>query len=136
MKKKDCIFCNIEKDKLVKIIQRNSSFIAFLDIAPVSPGHAIIIPNNHIVSFFDFPESKSKELIIFLKDIKKILDKRFNPDAYNIGINDGRAAGRTRDHLHIHLIPRYDGDMANPTGGVRNILEKFVEPATPPKGFI
>ena len=73
MKKKDCIFCNIEKDKLVKIIQRNSSFIAFLDVAPVSPGHAIIIPNDYIVSFFDFPESKSKELMIFLKDIKKYL---------------------------------------------------------------
>ena len=65
-----------------------------------------------------------KSAFDLIKETKKILDEKFNPDAYNIGINEGETAGRTQNHVHIHLIPRFKGNVKNPRGGVRNIIPK------------
>ncbi len=125
----NCRFCKLIENQIKDNILEDEDFHAFLDLAPVSKGHCIVIPTRHIVSFFDMDSEYVSGLYEFIKEVKNKLDERFNPDGYNIGINDGRAAGRSIDHLHVHIIPRYEGDMKNPKGGVRNILDKYIEPS-------
>jgi len=115
----DCIFCNIERDR---IITENETAYAIYDIFPVNKGHMLIIPKKHIKDYFETNEQDKDGLWKLVDECKKIVDKEFNPDGYNIGINCGEAAGQTVMHLHIHLIPRYIGDIDNPKGGVRGVI--------------
>lgn len=92
------------------------------DLYPVSPGHTLVIPRRHIRSFFEARESERMALLRALDWAKQRIDAEFSPGSYNIGINDGPAAGQTVPHLHIHLIPRYVGDAADPRGGVRWVV--------------
>jgi diadenosine tetraphosphate (Ap4A) HIT family hydrolase len=89
---------------------------------PISPGHTLVIPRRHIGSFFETTEDERQALLALLDEAKQATATEFNPDGYNIGINDGPAAGQTVPHLHIHLIPRYTGDLADPRGGVRWVI--------------
>jgi len=89
---------------------------------PVSPGHTLVIPKRHVGSFFQVTPDERSDLLALLDDAKAQMGLEFKPDGYNIGINDGPAAGQTVPHLHIHLIPRYDGDRADPRGGVRWVI--------------
>jgi diadenosine tetraphosphate (Ap4A) HIT family hydrolase len=116
-----CPFCVIARNN-GDMISKNGSFLAVYDKNPVSKGHAIIIPKRHIVSFFDLDSASMSDLLDILTNVKDEIQSRFNPDGFNIGVNDGKAAGRTINHLHIHLIPRYFGDVENPTGGVRSVI--------------
>ena len=119
MNPEPCIFCTRDPDE---IALENDLAYARFDKNPVSPGHLLIIPKRHIQSVF---EAKAGEMIA-LWDLVTIarhhLDDWFSPDGYNIGINDGISAGQTILHLHIHLIPRYTGDMPDPRGGVRGVI--------------
>jgi diadenosine tetraphosphate (Ap4A) HIT family hydrolase len=117
-----CFFCDIQIQDDDKLIDSNQYFFARYDDFPISNGHCEIIPKEHIVSFFDLTSDQMLALYNLIKEIKLKLDIKFKPDAYNIGINDGLAAGRTQHHLHVHLIPRYIGDVENPRGGIRNII--------------
>jgi len=121
MAKDDCLFCKIFQER-TGIIYENRNFYAQFDKYPVNPGHAEVIPKRHIVSFFELQEHELSSLLLALQETKKIIEERFHPQAYNLGVNDGEAAGRTIHHLHIHLIPRYIGDVENPRGGVRHII--------------
>ena len=105
-----------------RIITRNEFGFVIRDGFPVSPGHTLIIPHRHIGSFFELTSEERDGLMALLEPGKAQIDQEMNPAAYNIGINDGAAAGQTIPHLHIHLIPRYDGDMADPRGGVRYVI--------------
>ena len=116
-----CLFCDKENQKF-KLISENDFCVARFDEFPVSPGHALIIPKKHMLSFFDLKEDGVLKMFSLMRNAKDIIQKEYKPDALNIGINDGEAAGRTINHLHIHLIPRYLGDMENPRGGVRHII--------------
>ena len=116
-----CFFCDIKSPKN-KIIFENDVCYARWDNFPVSKGHAEIVPKEHIESIFDLKESQLTELFSMLSKTKKLIQDVYDPDGYNIGINEGESAGRTVHHLHIHLIPRYRGDVVNPRGGVRNII--------------
>lgn len=89
---------------------------------PISPGHTLVIPNRHIGSFFELGPEERQSLLDLLDAAKLVLDSELKPDGYNIGINDGPSAGQTVPHLHIHLIPRYNGDQTDPRGGVRWII--------------
>jgi diadenosine tetraphosphate (Ap4A) HIT family hydrolase len=89
---------------------------------PISPGHTLIIPRRHIGSFFELTGGERTSLLVLLDQAKEDLDGKFQPDGFNIGINDGAAAGQTVPHLHIHLIPRFLGDRPDPRGGVRWII--------------
>jgi diadenosine tetraphosphate (Ap4A) HIT family hydrolase len=82
----------------------------------------LILPARHVGSFFELARDERSELFDLLAESKVQLDREFSPDSYNVGINDGPAAGQTIAHLHIHLIPRYSGDCADPRGGVRWIV--------------
>ena len=106
-----------------KKIDENEFFFAVRDGYPVTPLHTLIIPKRHILSFFELNEIEQGEIFSFLEKQKKsIVNEDPSVSAFNIGINDGPDAGRSVDHLHIHLIPRRKGDMDNPRGGVRGVI--------------
>ena len=96
--------------------------MAIFDAHPISLGHALVIPKAHGENFFELDAVSGTALYGFIKATKEVLDSRFQPDGFNIGINSGRAAGQTIFHTHIHVIPRYLGDVVDPRGGVRTIF--------------
>ena len=114
-----CPFCILADSR---IVARNDFALVIRDGFPISPGHTLIIPRRHIGSFFELEERERASLLALLDQAKEELEGIFQPDGFNIGINDGAAAGQTVPHLHIHLIPRYLGDRPDPRGGVRWII--------------
>ena len=119
MEKPACLFCTIPSEQ---ILIDGPLAVAARDSYPVSKGHTLIIPRRHVASFFETTDEERLAMLKLLDEVKAALDKEFKPDGYNIGINGGAAAGQTVMHLHIHLIPRYAGDRADPRGGVRWII--------------
>jgi diadenosine tetraphosphate (Ap4A) HIT family hydrolase len=113
-----CPFCKTDED----ILFSNSLVFALFDNYPVSKGHILLITKRHFDNYFDATEDELKAIEDILKQAKEFIDNKFNPDGYNIGINCGEVAGQSVMHLHIHLIPRYKGDMENPLGGVRGVI--------------
>ncbi|MFN8841462.1 MAG: HIT family protein, partial [Burkholderiales bacterium] len=114
-----CPFCDVPPDR---ILLGNAHAIALRDAFPISPGHTLIVPRRHVGSFFEATADERAALLALLDEAKRGLDAEFAPASYNIGINDGPAAGQPVPHRHIHLLPRYDGDCADPRGGVRWIV--------------
>jgi diadenosine tetraphosphate (Ap4A) HIT family hydrolase len=114
-----CPFCTIAPDK---IVAQNTHTLTVRDTRPVSPGHTLILPKRHIASIFEATEEEVIAMWDALQQARTQLLNKFSPDGFNIGINDGFAAGQTILHLHIHLIPRYKGDLPDPRGGIRWIF--------------
>ena len=114
-----CIFCNLSKQR---IFSENATALAVLDAYPVNPGHSLIIPKRHLLSYFELRPEEELDLTNLLKQTQLYLDELHNPDGYNVGFNDGVAAGQTVMHMHMHLIPRYVGDILEPRGGIRWVL--------------
>ena len=117
-----CLFCDRDNKKEHTMIDENDLAYARWDNIPVAEGHAEIIPKRHLESFFDLTDDELLAIHHLAQDTRNIIIAKYHPDAFNLGINDGEAAGRTIHHLHIHLIPRYKGDVENPRGGVRHII--------------
>lgn len=115
----DCPFCDPEK---LTILQETVLSRAFLDGYPVSAGHTLIVPRRHVASFFELTPEEQADLLRLASECKAALDREHAPAGYNLGLNDGRAAGQTVMHVHLHLIPRYEGDVADPRGGIRWVL--------------
>ena len=115
----NCPFCEpdpervLHSDSLAKIIN---------DGYPISPGHMLIIPCAHHATIFDAPPEHQAHIFGLINEAKEIIYRSFTPDGFNIGINSGKAAGQTIPHAHIHVIPRYIGDVKDPRGGVRWII--------------
>ena len=112
-----CPFCSADN-----IVLKNKLAYARYDNYPVSNGHLLIMPYRHVMNHFETNKQEKLDLLDLLDKSKKLLDDQFSPDGYNIGINCGKAAGQTIMHMHIHLIPRYHGDVDNPEGGVRHVI--------------
>ncbi|MBO5829040.1 MAG: HIT domain-containing protein [Paludibacteraceae bacterium] len=117
---KECPFCNLNSK--VEIMSESATAIAFLDGYPVSKGHTLIIPKRHVADYFDLTMHEQRALWLLVNRCKKILTEKFNPDGFNVGININEAAGQSIFHVHIHLIPRYKGDVKEPKGGVRGVI--------------
>lgn len=100
----------------------NAVAVAILDGYPVSPGHTLIVPRRHVADFFSLTDQEQAALWALLPATRLALDGRHRPAGYNIGVNAGQAAGQTVAHVHVHVIPRYAGDVADPRGGVRWVL--------------
>lgn len=122
--KQKCIFCSCSHEKY---IAENDFTFAIFDNFPVNKGHALIIPKRHFASFFEATEDEINAIYDLIKEVKAKIDTELKPDGYNIGINIGEPAGQTIMHLHIHLIPRYNGDVLNPRGGIRNFKKALVK---------
>jgi diadenosine tetraphosphate (Ap4A) HIT family hydrolase len=125
-----CPFCNLDSSR---VYVANALAVAVLDAFPVSLGHTLIIPKRHFESLFEATEAERAALFDLLEEVRRRLLNPLQPsfdevgdahvpDGFNIGINDGAAAGQTVFHLHIHLIPRYAGDCDDPRGGVRKLF--------------
>ena len=124
-----CLFCTPPADR---IFYRDDLVYGLWDGYPVSPGHALLIPHRHIPTWFDANSKERTALLNALDTAKAIMEKDHRPDGYNSGINCGPAAGQTIFHLHVHLIPRYAGDVADPRGGVRHVIPDKANYLKPP----
>ena len=125
-----CPFCQVAAPR---ILQASSLAIALTDAFPVSRGHCLVIPRRHVRSWFETSEDERREMLRLLDDAREILRRDYGPDGFNIGINEGPAAGQTILHLHVHLIPRYAGDARDPRGGVRWVLPERADYWSPSK---
>ena len=119
MSKVPCPFCALPPER---IMRRTEHLVAIRDAFPVTPGHTLLIPRRHVVSLFSVTVLEWVELGQLLAEVRAALWGEFQPDGFNLGVNDGVAAGQTVMHLHVHLIPRYGGDQPDPRGGVRWII--------------
>jgi diadenosine tetraphosphate (Ap4A) HIT family hydrolase len=125
-----CPFCQLRDDQCVVVTQH---IRAFRDQFPISKGHTLIIPRRHVASIFDLHDDELEEFWETVSQVRRQLQQEFKPDAFNIGVNDGTAAGQTVLHAHVHIIPRYAGDVPDPRGGVRWIIPEKADYWSKPK---
>lgn len=121
----NCLFCQRHDRRLNQIMCENETFFARYDNFPATTGHIEIIPKRHVESLFDLSPLEMTQAYELMSRAQKILANQYHPDGYTIGVNEGKAAGRSIDHLHIHLIPRRFGDVDDPRGGIRQVLPNY-----------
>ena len=93
-------------------------------VGSLSAGHVLIVPRRHVADFFDMTREEQVAVVELLAKARQLIHAKHSPDGYNIGVNAGKAAGQSRMHVHVHLIPRYRGDVVDPRGGIRCVLER------------
>lgn len=135
----DDFFCKMYRGEVSnRMVGENQNAFAVLDGYPVGRGHTLVVPKRHFGNFFDAKQKEINDIMKLLRDCKTKLETTLKekrlplPDGYNVGINVGEAAGQTVDHLHVHLIPRYKGDMDDPRGGVRGVIPEKQKYSGPP----
>ena len=117
-----CIFCHPRKEE---ILAENEYAQIVADNSPVSDGHCLIVPRRHIKTFFEATKEENQAFFELIQKAREIILKQgHKPDGYNIGCNNDIAAGQSVFHLHIHVIPRYTGDVEQPKGGIRQVIPK------------
>ena len=114
-----CPFCILPKER---VWFESKDSLAILDGFPLTPGHTLVMPKRHVLSVFELPQEQLNDLVRVMAKVRKILKAKYQSDAFNIGVNDGLAAGQTIAHAHIHVIPRRAGDVPDPRGGIRWIM--------------
>ena len=124
LKKDNCIFCNMDS-----YIVENELAYAIYDKFPATKGHMLIIPKRHIESFFDTTIEEKIAMFDLIDQSKNLLDEKYRPDGYNVGVNINEAGGQTVFHVHMHLMPRFKGDVIDPTGGVRGAIPQNMKNA-------
>lgn len=103
-------------------VASNALAFAIRDGFPVSPGHTLIVPRRLVATWFDATREEQQAILELVDAVRRSLDVELRPDGYNVGFNAGAAAGQTVMHLHVHVIPRFAGDVADPRGGVRHVI--------------
>ena len=115
-----CPFCNLTEES---IVARRGQAVAILDRYPVTEGHSLVIPTKHVGTLFDLSDSEKMEIFELVSELRSTMyDGDQSIRGFNIGLNEGEVAGQTIPHCHIHLIPRREGDMEDPRGGVRHVI--------------
>jgi diadenosine tetraphosphate (Ap4A) HIT family hydrolase len=115
----DCIFCNLER---LEILAETADVVAIPDRYPVNEGHTLVVPREHVESLFELPPERIAAVWLMVSRVRSILSEKYRPEGFTIGVNDGEAAGQTVSHAHIHVIPRYSGDVIDPRGGIRQVI--------------
>src|SRR4051794_5392781 len=115
----ECPFCAVGERKWVE----NDAAIAFPDAYPLAEGHTLVAPRIHVSSLYELNIEHQSSVWELVAEVRQRLLVGLKPDAFNIGVNDGIAAGQTVEHAHVHVIPRWKGDVADPRGGIRWILD-------------
>lgn len=118
----DCPFCR--RIAASAVVTGNDLAVALADGFPVSPGHMLVVPRRHVADFFLLTAEEQAAVWSLLEPVRRHIEKNHSPDGYNLGINIGAAAGQTVDHAHLHVIPRYAGDVEDPRGGVRWVVSR------------
>jgi diadenosine tetraphosphate (Ap4A) HIT family hydrolase len=119
MDQQRCPFCHLEKSQ---IALEDDWSAAFPDTYPIAPGHTLVVPKRHVASLFELPEVEQAAFWRLVALVRGRLMDELKPDGFNVGVNDGPAAGQTVLHAHVHVIPRRHGDVADPRGGVRWVV--------------
>jgi diadenosine tetraphosphate (Ap4A) HIT family hydrolase len=119
-----CIFCDYNREE---IIEQNKLAYLIYDNYPVNKGHMLIIPFRHVHNFFELTEEELIAIYELLIEGQEKLKEEVKANGFNVGINIGAAAGQTVFHAHVHLIPRFHGDVEDPRGGIRNIKKPLIE---------
>lgn len=114
-----CPFCTLPPES---IVLEREGVVAIRDMYPAGPGHSLVLTRRHVVTYFDATDDERCAIWAMVDAMKLRLDDELSPDGYNVGFNAGVAAGQTVMHLHVHLIPRFVGDTADPRGGVRGAV--------------
>jgi len=105
-----------------ELVLENALAYARHDSNALARGHVLVIPKRHVAGFFDMTMEEQGAVLSLLNEAQRLIQKQHAPDGYNIGVNVGKAAGQSRMHVHVHLIPRYAGDVPDPRGGIRCVL--------------
>jgi diadenosine tetraphosphate (Ap4A) HIT family hydrolase len=103
------------------LVENELAYVRF-DNNSLSRGHVLAVPRRHVASFFDMTVEEQSAVLGLLREAQRLVQRDHSPDGYNIGVNVGKAGGQSRMHVHVHLIPRYAGDVADPSGGIRCVL--------------
>jgi diadenosine tetraphosphate (Ap4A) HIT family hydrolase len=114
-----CPLCQAED-----VILRNDYAYVRRDNFQLSRGHVLVVPVRHVADYFDMTLEEKHAVVTLLDQAKALIESEHAPDGYNIGVNIGKAGGQSRMHVHVHLIPRYEGDVVDPRGGIRCVLAK------------
>ena len=117
--KEECPFCPMNTRR---VFYKDDLVVGFWDGFPVAPGHALLVTRRHVSSWFETTAEEQRAMLVAIEHAREAISRRHAPDGFNIGINDGAAAGQTVPHLHVHVIPRYAGDVDDPRGGIRWVL--------------
>jgi diadenosine tetraphosphate (Ap4A) HIT family hydrolase len=116
-----CPFCSrIQRQEA--LASENQHAVAFPDAFPLNPGHMLIVSRRHVERLSELEEEEIRAIWALIPHAQQWIEQTHHPDGYNVGLNDGPAAGQTVPHLHFHVIPRFHGDVADPRGGVRHII--------------
>jgi len=105
-----------------ELLVETAMVFSFYDKFPVSEGHSLVVPKRLVSNYFDLTLKEQTACWIVVNKVKSILQEKYNPDGFNVGININEEAGQTISHCHIHVIPRYKGDVVNPIGGIRGVI--------------
>jgi diadenosine tetraphosphate (Ap4A) HIT family hydrolase len=116
-----CAFCSLKASR--KWIE-NGHAIAFLDAYPITDGHTLVVPRKHVASIYELSTDEQSAVWNLVAEVRQRLLTGLKPDAFNVGLNDGLAAGQTVEHAHVHVIPRRKGDVPDPRGGIRWIIDE------------
>jgi diadenosine tetraphosphate (Ap4A) HIT family hydrolase len=114
----DCELC-----RPVEVVVENELAYVRPDSNALSRGHMLVLPKRHVADFFGMSAEEQAAVLLLLNQAHRFVGQTYTPDGYNIGVNIGKAAGQARMHVHVHLIPRYAGDVADPRGGIRCVLK-------------
>lgn len=128
----DCPFCTLSA---TRIIEEDALTLTIRDGYPVSPGHTLVITRRHVPSIFDASDDERRALWAAVARARSVLNSELRPDGWNLGVNDGSAGGQTVMHVHVHLIPRFAGDVEDARGGIRHSIPRkgYYDPREPPK---
>ena len=116
---KDCELCTPSD----VVLDHALAYVRY-DNNSLSAGHVLVVPKRHVASFFDMTAEEQSAVLTLLNQAQRLIQDKHSPDGYNIGANVGKAGGQARMHVHVHLIPRYAGDVPDPRGGIRCVLAK------------
>ena len=114
-----CELCRMDQ----VLFESGDAYVRF-DNYNLSKGHVLVVPRRHVANFFDMTTEEKTSVLALLDRAKAHIEEQHKPDGYNIGVNIGQAGGQSRMHVHVHLIPRYTGDVDDPSGGIRCVLAK------------
>jgi len=107
-----------------QVVTDNALAYVRYDNNSLSRGHVLVVPKRHVADFFAMTKEEQGAVLHLLNEAQRTIQREHAPDGYNIGVNVGKAAGQSRMHVHVHLIPRYAGDVPDPAGGIRCVLAK------------
>ena len=117
----ECVFCKVKKEDY---LFENDLAFAIEDGMPASKGHCLVIPKRHARTYFDLTNEEISAMFDLSKQVKEYIDHLYHPDGYNVGFNIEESGGQSVWHAHLHVLPRYKGDVKHPRGGIRKVTKK------------